>query len=128
MHHAHSQITILFAHDLLSLSGYLMVTHTYPIAGNSLWLLGDCKQTHKHLHTSHPQHTLVVGWSCGPADFYSGQLPGKQRKGILLEELLAGGESRRYHKKKYLELQNKFMSGTKRLRNIKHKKKFKTIS
>ena len=27
----------------------------------------------------------------------------------------------RYHKKKYLQLQQKFMSGTRRYRNIKHK-------
>ena len=31
----------------------------------------------------------------------------------------------RYHKKKYLELQKKFMSGTTRYRSIKHRKKFK---
>ena len=31
----------------------------------------------------------------------------------------------RYNKKKYLELQRKFMSGTRRYRNIKHRKKYK---
>ena len=61
----------------------------------------------------------------GPADFYSSRLPVRQRKQTLVDELLASEESRRYHKKKYLELQSKFMSGTKRLRNIKHKKKYK---
>ena len=61
----------------------------------------------------------------GLADFYSCRLPVRQRKQTLVDELLAGEESRRYHKKKCLELQNKFMSGTKRLRNIKYKKKYK---
>lgn len=61
----------------------------------------------------------------GPADFYSGRLPGKQRKSTLVDELLAGDESKRYQKNKYLELQKKFSSGAKRLRNIKHKKKYK---
>ena len=61
----------------------------------------------------------------GPADFYSGRLPVRQRKQTLVDELLASEESRRYHKKKYLlELQSKFISGTKNLRNIKHKKKY----
>lgn len=61
----------------------------------------------------------------GHADFYSSRLPGKQRKQTLLDELLACEESRTYHKKKYLELQSKFMSGTRRLGGIKHKKKFR---
>ena len=64
----------------------------------------------------------------GPADFYSSRLQGKQRKATLLDELLAGEESRRYHKKKYLELQHKFMSGTRRHRSIKHKKKYRTFN
>ena len=70
-----------------------------------------------HTHS----HTLQVGrvWESGPADFYSGRKPVRQKKQTLVDELLASVESRR---KKYLELQSKFVSGTKRLRNIKHKK------
>ena len=64
----------------------------------------------------------------GPSDFYSGRLPWKQRKQTLVDELLASEESRVYHKKKYLELQDRFMSGTRRVRNIKHKRKYKVKS
>ena len=48
----------------------------------------------------------------GLADFYSCRLPVRQRKQTLVDELLASEELRRYHKKKYLELRSKFMSGT----------------
>jgi hypothetical protein len=62
----------------------------------------------------------------GPADYYSSRLPWKQRKSTLVDELLAGEESQRYHKNKYLQLQGKSSSGTKRLRNMKHKRKYKS--
>ena len=81
-------------------------------------------KTHTHAHT----HWLLIQVGrveSGPADYYSSQLPWKQRKGTLVDELLSSEESRRYHRNKYLQLQSKFSSGTKRLRNIKHKRKYK---
>ena len=79
--------------------------------------------THTHTHTTDMQVGRVES---GPADYYSSWLPGKQRRHTLVDELLASEESRRYHKNKYLQLQSKFSSGTKRLKNIKHKRKYKS--
>ncbi len=56
------------------------------------------------------------------ADFYSGRIPRRQRKQTLVDELLATQD---YHRKKYLELQEKFKSGSSRHKRIKFKKKFK---
>ena len=61
----------------------------------------------------------------GPTDFYSGRIPRRQQKQTLVDELIANEDFKKYHKKKYLELQSKFSSGTKRYRNIKHRKKYK---
>jgi len=67
--------------------------------------------------------TLQVGRVISaPGEFYSSRIPRKQRKRTLVEELLANEEARSYHKKKYLELQKKASSGTRRHRDIKHKK------
>lgn len=61
----------------------------------------------------------------GPTDFYSGRIPRRQQKQTLVDELLANEEFKKYHKKKYLELQSKFSSGAYRHKNIKYRKKFK---
>ena len=46
-----------------------------------------------HTHS----HTLQVGRvESGPADFYCGRLPVRQRKQTLVDELLASEELRRY--------------------------------
>ena len=39
-----------------------------------------------------------------PADFYHSQIPKKQRKKIIVEELLADSEFRRYNQRKYSEI------------------------
>ena len=41
----------------------------------------------------------------GSAEFYSSRISKKQRKGTLVDELLADAEFRKKNKKKYLEIQ-----------------------
>lgn len=59
------------------------------------------------------------------ADFYSSRIPRHQQKETLVEELMSDQDFRGYQHKKYLELQRKSASGTKRHKKIKFKKKFK---
>ncbi|XP_041474283.1 deoxynucleotidyltransferase terminal-interacting protein 2-like [Lytechinus variegatus] len=45
-----------------------------------------------------------------PVDFYHSRVPKKQRKQTLVDELLADSDTRRYNKRKYIELQEKINS------------------
>eukprot|EP00057_Strongylocentrotus_purpuratus_P033374 XP_791185.2 PREDICTED: deoxynucleotidyltransferase terminal-interacting protein 2 [Strongylocentrotus purpuratus] len=45
-----------------------------------------------------------------PVDFYHSRVPKKQRKQTLVDELLADSDTRRYNKRKYMELQERFNS------------------
>ena len=69
-----------------------------------------------------PRYFQVGTVVADSADFYSGRIPRRQRKQTLVDELLAQED---YHRKKYLELQDKFKSGTSRYRRINFRKKFK---
>ena len=72
-----------------------------------------------------PRYFQVGRVVADSADFYSGRIPQRQRKQTLVDELLSDEAFQKYHKKKYLELQDKFKSGTERRKNITFKKKFK---
>lgn len=72
-----------------------------------------------------PRYFQVGRVVAGSADFYSGRIPRRQQKQTLVDELLDSDHFQTYHRKKYLELQSKFMSGTQRRKNIPMKKKFK---
>ena len=50
MHVCVMYATILLAHDPLSSLAYSMISHTPPVAGNLLWLLGNGQQM--YIHTS----------------------------------------------------------------------------
>ena len=82
----------------------------------------------------------------GAAEFYSARIPKRQRKRTMVEELLADDQlkryatllsygtptmsshtSNRYNKKKFVELQKKFQSGTRRHHNMKKKHKNKSV-
>lgn len=72
-----------------------------------------------------PRYFQVGKVVSGPAEFYSSRVPKRQRKQTIMDELLHNHQFRKYHKKKYSELQRKFTSGTRRKRFIKHKKHYK---
>lgn len=59
------------------------------------------------------------------ADFYSARIPRRQQKQTLVDELLASEDFQRYHRKKYLELQGRFSSGTRRKAAMPLKKRYK---
>ncbi len=56
------------------------------------------------------------------ADFYHSRVPKKQRKQTIVEELLADAQTRRYNKRKYMELQEKRMRWHKGDKGKKRKK------
>lgn len=72
-----------------------------------------------------PRYFQVGRVVADSADFYSARIPRRQQKQTLVDELLANQQFEKYHRKKYLELQAKFSSGTRRRKNISLKKKFK---
>lgn len=72
-----------------------------------------------------PRYFQVGRVVADSADFYSSRIPRRQRKQTLVDELLSNEEFKHYHKKKYLELQKKFMSGTGRKKTIPLKRKCK---
>ncbi|XP_022094735.1 deoxynucleotidyltransferase terminal-interacting protein 2-like [Acanthaster planci] len=68
----------------------------------------DPKRFYKHNDmTAMPKFVQVGTIVESPADFYHSRVPKKQRKQTIVEELLADAETRRYNKRKYLELQEK---------------------
>ena len=71
-----------------------------------------------------PQYFQVGRVVTGSADFYSSRIPRRRQKQSLVDELLFDEEFRRYHHKKYAELQKKFRSGTGRKKSMPFKKKF----
>lgn len=72
-----------------------------------------------------PRYFQVGRVVADSADFYSARIPRRQQKQTLVDELLASEQFQKYHHKKYLELQTKFGSGTKRRKSMPLKKKFK---
>ena len=102
--------------------------HITPQLKNDLRLLQmrnalDPSRHYKANDSNKPPRYFQVGTVVAEsADFYSSRIPRRQRKRTLVDELLA---SQDYHRKKYLELQDKFMSGTSRYKRINFKKKFK---
>lgn len=72
-----------------------------------------------------PRYFQVGRVVADSADFYSSRLPKRQQGQTLVDELLTNDQFQTYHRKKYLELQDKFMSGTGRRKKVLFKKKFK---
>ena len=72
-----------------------------------------------------PRYFQVGRVVADSADFYSSRIPKRQQGQTLVDELLSNDQFQTYHRKKYLELQDKFMSGTARRKKVLFKKKFK---
>lgn len=86
----------------------------------------DPAQHYKANDSNKPPRFFQVGRVVADsADFYSARIPRRQQKQTLVDELLANDQFQKYHRKKYLELQSKFSSGTRRKQRIPLKKKFK---
>ncbi|XP_038063837.1 deoxynucleotidyltransferase terminal-interacting protein 2-like isoform X2 [Patiria miniata] len=85
----------------------------------------DPKRFYKHNDmTAMPKFVQVGTVVESAADFYHSRIPKKQRKQTIVEELLADAETRRYNKRKYLELQERTKRwGPRSSRNRKGKKK-----
>lgn len=75
-----------------------------------------------------PRYFQVGRVIADSTDFYSSRIPRRQQKQTLVDELLANEQYKKYHRKKYMELQDKFSSGTRRKRRLPLKKKFKRNS
>ena len=59
-----------------------------------------------------------------PTEFFSARIKRKDRKGTIVQELLADQKSRDYFKRKYNEIQEKSVSGGKRwYKKIQERKK-----
>jgi hypothetical protein len=72
-----------------------------------------------------PRYFQVGRVVADSAEFYSSRIPRRQQKQTLVDELLANEQFQKYQHKKYMELQEKFSSGTKRRKRIPLKRKFK---
>ncbi|XP_033643209.1 deoxynucleotidyltransferase terminal-interacting protein 2-like [Asterias rubens] len=68
----------------------------------------DPKRFYKHNDMKALPKFVQVGTVVeSAADFYHSRVPKKQRKQTIVDELLADAETRRYNKRKYMELQEK---------------------
>ena len=81
-----------------------------------LMKMRDILDPHRHYKKSDstlPRYFQMGTVIEGSAEFYSSRISKKQRKGTLVDELLADAEFRKKNKKKYLEIQKVKQSGGK---------------